>query len=144
MFRRKWNRPSMTSVMPGFDNPMIHRDLNLDWRKQLSFPPTNVSRNGKEYKVSMVAPGLEKDDFEIEVIGTELIVKVEKRTSKEEVTDEYTHKEFDLHSFERSFHLPNDVIVKDISADYKRGILTITLPMLEEVQEPMKKIKVEG
>jgi HSP20 family protein len=134
----------MTSVLPGFDNPMIHRELDLDWRKQLSFPPTNVSRNGKEYKVSMVAPGLEKDDFEIEVVGTELVVRVEKRTSKEEVTDEYTHKEFDLHSFERSFHLPNDVMVKDISADYKRGILTITLPMVEEVQVPKKKIKVAG
>ena len=132
----------MTSLMPGFDNPMIHRNLEFDWRKPLSFPPTNVSKNGKEYIVSMAAPGLDKDDFEIEVIDSELVVRVEKRTSKEEVTDEYTHKEFDLHSFERSFHLPNDVMVKDITADYKRGILTITLPMVEEIPLPKKRIEV--
>lgn len=144
MFRRKWNRPSMTSVIPGFSNPMIHRDLDLDWRKPLNFPPTNVSRKGKEYIVNMAAPGFEKDDFEIEVVGTELIVRVEKRTSKEEITDEYTHKEFDLHSFDRSFHMPNDVVVNDISADYNNGILTITLPMVEETQVPKKKIEVVG
>ncbi len=143
MFRRKWNRNTMASILPGFSNDMVHHTPGKDWRMHIDFPPVNIAKNGKEYKVSFAVPGFDKEDFDIEIIGTELIVKAETRSSREEITDTFTHQEFDIHSFKRSFHLPDNIITNEIDAEYKNGILTIKLPMVEEVAES-KHIPVEG
>ena len=60
----------------------------------------------------------------------------EKKERKEEKDEDYTRKEFNYESFQRSFHLPKDMVKADkIDAKYKDGILNITVPKTEEAKE---------
>jgi HSP20 family protein len=83
------------------------------------------------YTVSLAAPGLKKEDFNIEVDGNVLTISSEKEESTEDKGDRYTRREYSYTSFSRSFTLPDDVKPEAIDARYEAGELKITLPRKE-------------
>jgi HSP20 family protein len=93
----------------------------------------------------MAAPGMRKDDFQIEVVNNVLTIKSEvKSESEQKEEDIYTRKEFSYQSFQRSFNLNNSVVDDaKIKATYKDGILSVTLPKKEEAKpKPPRAIKI--
>lgn len=78
--------------------------------------------------VKLEAPGMDSENFDIQVIENTLVVRGEKRVQKERSEGRYHLMECAYGSFERAIPLPTYVDDEKASASYKKGILTITLP----------------
>ena len=98
-------------------------------------PAVNITENKEDYKLSVAAPGLKKDDFKIDVEGNMLTISSEKEDSKEEKDERYTRKEYSYSSFSRSFALPEEVNQEKIEAKYQDGVLKVTLPKKDDVKK---------
>ena len=85
-------------------------------------------------------PGMKKSDFQIEVEEGVLIISSDTDTQSNETETSFTRKEFGYHSFKRSFNIPDTIYVDRISATYKEGILTVSLPKKEEALPQPKKL----
>ena len=90
-------------------------------------PCVNVSETINDYTLEVMAPGLSKKDFTIAIENGSLIVSSEKEEKSEEKEKHYTRKEYSYSAFKRSFALPDSVNKDAVKANYKDGILTITL-----------------
>ena len=139
-----WNRNQVASFFPSLSNSHTHRGLGSDWRMNIAFPPVNINKKEKEFQISLATPGYIKEDFKIESKEGRLIVSATHRKSKEEQTDEYIHREYDVMSFEREIVLPLNAVEEEIKAKYENGMLNITIPRNESDNEtPSVKISVE-
>lgn len=112
--------------------------------KEFTIPAVNIKNNTDAFEIEVAAPGLNKEDFDIEVKDDVLTLKVDKSSETSEQNDNFTRKEFNYFNFQRSFNLPNNQIdAEKVQANYKDGILCIKLPKLVEQKEAVKKITVE-
>jgi HSP20 family protein len=107
---------------------------NEGWERLMTVPTVNITENKDYYNLSLAAPGLKKNDFNIDVDGNILTVSTEKEQSKEEKNEQFTRREFSYSSFSRSFTLPNEVNKEKIEAAYEDGVLKLTLPKKEEAK----------
>jgi HSP20 family protein len=87
-----------------------------------------------EITVSIEAPGLEKQDFEIFVDNQTLVIKGTKQSSRERSEGHYHITERAYGRFERLVPLPCEVDEGKTRATYKGGVLTIVLPKSKEAQ----------
>jgi HSP20 family protein len=99
--------------------------------RMATVPAVNIVENNSDYKVSLAAPGLTKDDFTIDVADNMLTISSEKEEQKESQEKQYTRKEYSYSSFSRSFALPENVKQEAIEARYENGVLQLTLPKKE-------------
>ena len=103
--------------------------------KTLNMPAVNITENKDDYKVSVAAPGLKKDDFKIDLEGNMLTVSCEREDSKEDKEARYTRKEYSYSSFQRSFALPEEINQEKIEATYEDGVLKVVLPKKDEAKK---------
>jgi HSP20 family protein len=109
----------------------------------LKMPPANISENEKEFRIDLSAPGLKRDDFNIEVENGSVVISCEKKTEEEEEKENYHRKEFSYNSFMRRFDLPENINEDKINAKYDNGMLHITIPKNETaIKKQKKSIKV--
>lgn len=87
-----------------------------------------VYENEREVVVRLEAPGLERDDFQLSVVGNALIVRGEKQHEREANTAHYYLRERAYGRFERVLPLPDEVDADKARAIYKNGVLTVRLP----------------
>ncbi len=103
--------------------------------------PVNIQETEKSYDLHLVAPGLKKEDFKINLEKDTLTISYEKTAQNEESKDESKEKwlrsEYRMRSFKRSFSLNEKVDAGNISAKYNDGVLLVTLPK-KKVSEPVK------
>lgn len=98
-------------------------------------PAVNVRESDKAFTVEVAAPGLAKEDFNVELNENVLTVSCAKQEQKEDKAEQYTRREFGYFSFKRSFALPENMVAVDkIEAKYENGILVLLLP--KRVAEP--------
>jgi HSP20 family protein len=79
-------------------------------------------------------PGLTEKQFDLKVEGDTLVLKGERKIENEDNKSNYHRIERHYGSFARSFRLPETVDIDKINAEYKNGVLTITLPQKPEVK----------
>ncbi len=96
-----------------------------------SQPSVNVIETGKDFRLELAAPGLEKEDFQLNIEEDQLKISVEKKKEEAPKSENFTRREFAYTSFERSFNLSDKVDKNRISATYENGILNISLPKKE-------------
>jgi HSP20 family protein len=78
--------------------------------------------------VRLEAPGMDKDDFDLQVLGDCLLVRGEKQLARERTEGGYHISECAYGSFERAIPLPEEVEAGAASARYRRGVLRVELP----------------
>ena len=78
--------------------------------------------------VRLEAPGLEKSDFDLEVLDNYLVVRGEKQIERERTEGRYHVTECAYGGFERAIPLPDEVDSSKARASYKNGVLRIELP----------------
>ena len=105
------------------------------WGRMMTVPAVNISENQNEYMVSVAAPGLKKNDFNIDVEGNMLTISCEKEENMEDDNQRHTRREYSYTSFSRSFTLPEDVMKDKIEASYEDGVLKINLPKTEQAKK---------
>jgi len=87
-----------------------------------------VFDNSDQILVRLETPGLEKSDFDVEVLGNYLVVRGEKHHQRERSAGRYFVTECAYGSFERAIPLPDEVDSSKARARYKNGVLRIELP----------------
>lgn len=134
----KWNRggvPSMSDVFENFFNTDVGNILS----ERGSLPSVNVKETKEDYRLEVAAPGLNKEDFNLQIDNNVLTISAQKEEKKEEKEEQYNRREFSYTSFSRSFTLPEVVDYDKIDAKYKDGILEICIPKKEEAKTKASK-----
>lgn len=108
-------------------------------------PAVDVEENDKEYTVKAELPGFDEKDVNLTVENHVLTLsgKVdEKNEEKEKDNRKYLVRERRVETFERSFSLPEGVDEENISAQFKNGLLTVTLPKTAEKASRKLEVKI--
>lgn len=129
-------RKKTNSVNNNFNNVLNH--LFHDTVNHLSAtspartrPAANVKETDTEFFIELAVPGLSKKDIAINIEKDLLSISATKEvTTKEGET--LRRNEFNYNEFKRNFRLPDTVDVTNIKANFKNGVLGITLPKKEE------------
>jgi HSP20 family protein len=95
-------------------------------------PAVNIREDDKNYVLDFAIPGIDKKDLKIDMNEDVLTISSETKNDSEESKDGYRRKEFSYKAFSRSFYIPENVNREKIEANYKDGILTVSLPKQEE------------
>lgn len=115
-----------------------------DWATS---PAVNIVENKDGFRIEVAAPGLDKDDFHINVDKNVLVISSEKEAStesKDEKDEKYFRKEFSYSSFKRSFSLPEYADTDKIKATHANGVLNVFIPKRDEAKEkPARAISIE-
>jgi HSP20 family protein len=104
-------------------------------------PSVDISENDDNIVVNAEIPGMNKEDINVSVRDDTLTIKGEKKREREEEEENYHVVERSYGRFQRSFTLPDNVKSDDIKANYKDGVLNITIPKTEEAKS--KELKVD-
>ena len=105
-------------------------------------PPVDIYETGaREVVLKAELPGLRRDDIALTVENTTLTIKGERRRDETIASERYHRTERQYGPFSRSFTLPNTLDASQVRADYREGVLTVTLPKVEAVKP--KEIKID-
>src|SRR5688572_14518015 len=110
---RRWNNP--------FDR-FFRNDFMDMWNGDMAetIPSINFTEEKNNYKVEMAAPGLKKEDFNIDVDGNLVTISCEKESETKDTKENgnYSRREYNYSSFSRSFTIPENADASKISAKY--------------------------
>ena len=109
-------RPELDTILKGLLVPTSQHKKNLK-------PRIDIGKNEKQYDVSVMLPGLSKEDVFVEVEGNKFVI----RCTIKESNNLHNKYYFSMGSFEERFKIPKDVNIKNISATMKDGVLVVTL-----------------
>ena len=114
-----------------------------EWTEGVWSPTVDVSEDKDNMIIKAEMPGMKKEDVKISIQDNVLTLKGEKKQEKEEKDKNYHRVERSYGSFCRSFQLPTSVKTDKIKANYRDGVLNITLPKTEEVKPKQIPISIE-
>ena len=112
----------------------------FSWRAEWT-PMLDVSESADKVHVKAVLPGVDPKDMDLSLNGRLLTIRGEKRDEHEEKTENVQRVKSRYRSFARSVELPADVNSEHVEANYKDGVLSISLPRTEE--RSVKKVEVK-
>ncbi|HCX98670.1 MAG TPA: hypothetical protein DG754_00885 [Bacteroidales bacterium] len=106
-----------------------------------NIPAVNIIEEPEAYKIQLVAPGFSKDEFSINIEKEVLTVSANVPDEQKQI--KYLLNEFTKCEFSRSFTLGKTVDTEKVDAEYKNGVLTISLSKSEEAKvKPPRNIAV--
>jgi len=157
-----WNRGHAMAVHRGEDfNPFLslHREMNRMFddvfrglgltasgsdgllNGSMGWPHIEVTETDKEVRIAAELPGLEEKDVQLELANGVLSIKGEKKTETEDKDRLFSERYYGR--FER--RIPVDDVEEDkVSAAFKNGVLTVTMPKAPQAQSKVKRIAVNG
>lgn len=107
-------------------------------------PNVDVYENKDQLIIEAELPGMNREDFELTVENNVLTLRGERHFTKKDDSDNYHRVERSYGAFSRSFTLPQTVSGEGAAAEYKNGVLRVTLRKREEVKARRIEIKGEG
>lgn len=134
----------------GFGFPSLRRMLDVEpsWRYEaplnITAPAVDVTEDDNAYKIAAELPGMTDKDVDVSIAGDMLVLKGEKRQEREEKEKNRYLAERTYGAFQRSFMLPEGIDHDKISAEFSKGVLTLTLPKTPSAQKQQKKIEVKA
>src|SRR5260370_1982980 len=128
------NRLFTGNVSQAFDDEGIARG---SWS-----PNVEIYENKEQIVLEAELPGMNREDFDLSVENNVITLRGERRFEKKDESDNYHRVERSYGSFSRSFTLPQTVSAEGAGAEYRNGVLRVTLPKREEVKA--RRIKVDG
>jgi HSP20 family protein len=124
---------------------------DLFWRPRSFFPRTfdeqrtpmmDVADLGNKYEMKIEIPGIQKENINIDVSPTGIEISAKQETSQDEQDKSWLRKERSSMSFYRCVEFPDKIKPDTVEAEFKDGILTLSLPKVES-QPEFKSTKVK-
>ena len=155
-----WRR-SETPLRRAEESPFfaLHREMNRmfdDFFQDFDLSPTaggrgisaftpavDVREDEKEVIIKAELPGMEEKDIEVSLADNGLTITGEKKEEKEENGKGYVRREARYGSFRRIIPLPEGLNQEKVEAAFKKGVLTVTIPRLEEAKAKKVAVKTE-
>jgi len=103
-------------------------------------PLTDIIQTNNKVIAKVELPGIDKKDIDLKITDNMLGIKAEKKHEEEVKKKGYFRQERSYSGFQRAFTLPARVIPEKAQAEFKNGILTITIPKKKK-QIEAKKVK---
>jgi len=107
-------------------------------------PAVDIYENDNNLVLKAELPGVDPNDVEVRVEDNVLYLRGQRKFEKDVKEENYHRIERAYGSFQRTFTLPNSVDANKVAAEYKSGVLTLTMPKREEVKPKTIKIQVSG
>lgn len=107
-------------------------------------PAVDIYEDGNNLVVKADLPDVNEKELDLRVENNTLTLRGERKFEKKVEEENYLRIERRYGSFSRSFSLPNTVNTEGIKAEYKNGVLTVTLPKREEAKPKQIKVAVNG
>lgn len=105
-------------------------------------PTVDIYENKDQIVIEAELPGMSREDFDLAFENNVITLRGERKFEKKDESDNYHRVERSYGSFTRSFTLPPTVSGDGISAEYRNGVLRVTLPKREEVKA--RRIEIQG
>ena len=108
-------------------------------------PAVEIKETDKELVLKAEIPGIDAQDLEVEVGEERVTISGEHQEEKssEDQDKNYFHSEFHYGKFQRVIPLPMAITTDAIKSDFKHGVLTLTLPKLEDAPTKVVKVNLE-
>ena len=106
-------------------------------------PLVNVEETDDNYLISAEIPGVKKSDLNISFENNVISISAEKKAEKEKREDRYHYRERSYGRFYRAIPVPSSVKIDEIEAEYKDGVLNITVPKTEEAKPKSIDVKIK-
>jgi HSP20 family protein len=137
------NRNYVPAYWDDFFNDKFYNQLNSKTATG-SNPAVNVSEEEEGFTIEVAAPGIARKDFNLEIEDDVLTISTEQKENPEETKPHFLRREFNYHTFKRSFQLPDSIDQEQIKATHEAGILILSLPKKEEeVQKAPRQIDIK-
>jgi HSP20 family protein len=120
-----------------FEAPLARTSEFLGWA-----PAFDVYEEKDNFIVKAELPGLKKEDINVSLQDGSLIISGERKSETKSEGAEVYRAERYFGKFQRSVSLPTPVAANAVAAEYKDGILTVTLPKSEEAKPKQIEVKV--
>lgn len=105
-----------------------------DYRNEDEFPAVNMYGNDEQVVLTAELPGIDPKDLNLTVVENQISLEGERHPYEPAKEVTYHRRERECGTFFRSFRLPFDIERENVKADYKNGILTITMERVEETK----------
>src|SRR5918998_5833882 len=105
-------------------------------------PTVDIYENKDQIVLEAELPGMNREDFDLAIENNIITLRGERRFEKKDEGDNYHRVERSYGTFTRSFTLPQTVSAEGAVAEYKNGVLRVSLPKREEVKA--RRIEVTG
>ena len=105
-------------------------------------PVVNILETPDGFRLEVAAPGLTKEDFQVNVVKDILTISAQKETARTEDGIKVHRREFAYGAFERSFRLPETIDTDNVAATFNNGILYVNLKKKAETKPEVKTITI--
>ncbi len=150
----RWQRPDLTSWGTFDQLTNLREEINRlfdlpfgDSARESEFfgwaPPLDLYEDNNNLVVKAELPGMKKEDIEISLHQGNLVISGERKTDSPDGNGDASRSECFFGRFQRSLELPKPVNPNAVSATYKDGILTVTLPKTEESKPKQITVKAD-
>ncbi|MGH7496863.1 MAG: Hsp20/alpha crystallin family protein [bacterium] len=137
----KWN-PIPATIFSEFEKA-LWQDWNGDRNAAVEFAPhVDVIEEKDKFTVRVELPGVKRENVKATLENQVLILTGEKKREQEKQDANYHRREVAYGKFERRFRLGNNVDREHIKADFKDGVLEITLPKTAQAQSKEIEIRI--
>ena len=131
-----------TIINPAFSHQLSMKRVST-WR-----PAVEVKQSETDYKVKVQLPGVKMDDIDVEVDNDFMTITAEIEEEKEEKEEKeknmkYHTCEFRYGKYKRTISFDNPIRADEAEANYKNGILTITLPKQKIEESKSRKLEIK-
>jgi HSP20 family protein len=114
-----------------------------NWSVATWSPACDIYETANEIVVKTELPEVKKEDVQVSVDNNVITIRGERKFSEETKRENYHRLERSYGEFTRSFTLPNFIDTGKINAEFKDGILRVTLPKREEVKPKQVEVNVK-
>jgi HSP20 family protein len=149
-----WHRPEVTSWAPFWDMSNLREEIDRLFETPLAdfnrgtqqflggwVPAVDLYEDKENVTVRVELPGMKKEDIGLTIHEGVLTISGERKEEEKHKDTQVCRTERFLGRFQRTLTLPSPVLADKVSASYKDGMLTITLPKPEESKPKQIEVK---
>ena len=114
-----------------------------DFMNAVWSPLTDVVEDQDKYSLHLDLPGVKKEDVKITYNNGQLVISGERKSENVHKDATYHHVERAFGKYYRAFNLPEKIVEDKINADFKDGMLNITIPKAEETKPKQIEVKIK-
>lgn len=141
---RWWHRQDTAKTAPRELEVVDTESMSLrPWSVAGATPALDVEESDEAIIVTADLPGVERDDYTVEVSGSRLLIRGEKKHATERRGEGYYYAERSYGAFTRAIPLPCEVDAEKSVAKYTNGVLRVTLPKTEQARATRVQVQVK-
>jgi HSP20 family protein len=134
---------SLQKEMNRLFDRLVPTDVGNGEKMGLSFiPAAEITETPEAVQIKLEIPGMEAKDLNLEVTADSLTINGERKSEIKTEEEGFTRTEFRYGKFHRVIPLPVQVDNNNVTAEYKDGILNLTLPKAEEEKNKVVKVSI--